>query len=429
MKIFKLLFLLLVSAINVYSQNPAPAKENIQRILYLGATAHIGNGEVIENSAIGFANGKFTLIADARTIKIDRTAFDTIITLNGRHIYPGFIALNTVLGINEIEAVRATNDFNETGAINPSARTLPAYNTDSKVIPTVRTNGILLAQVVPAGGILSGQSSVMMTDGWNYEDAVYKEDIGIHLNWPSMRIIKGGKADQEEKQKENSENQLADIRKLFEDAKAYSLASNTIKNLHLEAMKGLFNGSKKLFVHCNYVKEIIAAVSFCRDMNISMVLVGGTDSRLVPGLLKENKIPVILMETHRLPTFEDEDADMPYKLPAILKNAGITFAITTGGFWQTRNLPFQAGTAAAYGITKEEALMSITLNAATILGIENITGSLTHGKDANFIISTGDMLDMKSCAVETAYIRGRKINLDNIQLQLNKKFRNKYGLE
>ncbi len=413
-----------------FAQNKASAPKQDKKILYTGAVAHTGTGEVIGNSAVGFVDGKLTLVADATLIRIDKSAYDTIIDVSGKHIYPGLIALNTIIGLSEIEAVRSTNDYVETGSVNPSSRSIIAYNTDSKVIPTLRSNGVLMAQIVPQGGIVSGQSSVVQLDAWNYEDAAYKTDIGIHLNWPAMRIYKSRKSDPEEKQKERTEKSITEIRKLFSDAKAYAKQTKiSEKNLQLEPMKGLFDGTKLLFVHCNYVKEIIAAVSFCQEMQIKMVLVGGTDVLMVTDLLKSANIPVILTNIHRLPSRDDEDVDMPYKLAAELNKAGIKYAVSVSGFWQNQNLAFQAGTTAAYGISKEDALRSITLSAAEILGISSSAGSLEAGKDATFIITSGDLLDMKSSVVEDAYIQGRHSNLDDTRKESYVKYKNKYGLK
>jgi imidazolonepropionase-like amidohydrolase len=414
-------------AISGMSQNPVPAEAQTKRILLVGGTAHTGNGEVIANSAVGFEKGKLTLVADATKIRIDRTAYDTIINTEGKHLYPGLIAMNNIIGLSEIESVRATHDFSETGSYNPSVRSIIAYNTDSRITPTIRSNGILLAQITPRGGVVSGQSSVVELDAWNYEDAAYKTDDGIHLNWPSMRITISRRPDPDDKQKERTQRTLEEIRKLFTDAKAYYLQKTPPVNQHLEAMKGLFDGSKKLYVHCNYVKEIIAAAGLCREFGLSMVLVGGTDAHMVTDLLKKQNIPVVLMETHRLPSREDEDIDMPFKLPSILEKAGITYAIAVKDFWQVRNLPFQAGQSAGHGLTREQALRAVTSSPARILGIDSTVGALENGKDATLIISSGDLLDVKSSVVEMAFIRGKQIDLNNVQKQLFEKYNNKYG--
>ena len=382
---------------------------------------------MIANSAIGFEKGKLTLVADATTIRIDRSAYDSIINIEGKHVYPGLIGMNNIIGLSEIESVRATHDYAETGSYNPSVRSIIAYNTDSRITPTIRSNGVLLAQITPRGGVVSGQSSVVELDAWNYEDAAYKTDDGIHLNWPSMRVTRSRRSDPDDKQKERTQKTLEEIRKLFSDARGYANNINSPVNQHLEAMKGLFDGSKKLYVHCNYVKEIIASAGMCREFGIKMVLVGGTDLHLVTDLLKQQNIPVVLMETHRLPSREDEDIDLPFRLPSILEKAGIPYAIGVKDFWQVRNLPFQAGQAAGHGLTKEQALRSVTLSPAKILGIDSTVGSLETGKDATLLITSGDLLDMKTSVVEQAFIRGKQIDLDNVQKQLNEKYNKKYG--
>lgn len=396
----------------------------------MGATAHLGNGTVINNSVLGFANGKIVLVGDASIVRLNKSAFDTIISAEGMHLYPGLIALNTQLGLNEIEAVRATNDQSETGEMNPSARSIIAYNTDSKVTPTVRSNGILLAEIAPGGARISGQSSVVQLDAWNWEDAMVKSDAGIHLNWPGMQISPSspGKSQQEQEKKIASE--IEKLHNLFADASAYSGINSPDKiNLNLEAMRGLFTGSKKLFVHCGYVKEIISAADMCHEFGISMVLVGGEDSWMVTDLLKARNIPVVISNTHKLPSREDEAVDLPYRLPAILHNAGIQIAISEPGFWQVRNLPFQSGTASAYGLTKEEILSAVTRDPAAILGILDTYGTLEEGKSATFFLSSGDIFDMKTNSVQSAWINGRSIDLRNIQTALNRKFRDKYGLK
>ncbi|HLG36037.1 MAG TPA: amidohydrolase family protein [Bacteroidia bacterium] len=423
-------FIVLLTTLKISSaQNPVPAPEQSRMIVISGGTLHVGNGQVIENAVIAFANGKIVYAGGAKKDTVIRDEKGSqVIDSKGKHIYPGIIALNSTLGLTEIDAARATRDFNEVGDMNPNVRAAISYNTDSKIIPTVRSNGVLLAEATPQGGTISGTSSVMMLDGWNWEDAMYKEEAGIHINWPRMTISKGQNAEKEEMQRENISKQLENIRGFFSDAKAYSKQNPKEKNLRFEAMKDLFSGNKKLFVHCNYVKEIIAAVNFCRAFGIKMVLVGGMDSWRVVDLLKENNVSIVIVRTHAMPPREDEDIDLPYKLPYLLTKAGITVCITDGGSWAQRNVPFQAGTASAYGLSKEEALMCITLNPAKVLGIDSTTGTIETGKDATLFISSGDALDMKTNNVEFAFIRGKEIVPDDVQKQLYRKYLKKYGL-
>ena len=171
---------------NSMAQNPMPAPVQKKSILLMNGTAHLGNGQVIQNSAIGIKDGKLTLVADATVIRLQAGAFDTTINIAGKQVYPGFIAPNSTLGLNEIEAVRSTRDFSETGNYNPHVRSIISYNSYSKIPPTVRTNGVLVAQITPRNGIISGTSSVIELDGWNWEDMTMKADDGIHLNWLRM---------------------------------------------------------------------------------------------------------------------------------------------------------------------------------------------------------------------------------------------------
>lgn len=408
-------------------------------ILIMNATAHLGNGTVIPNSLIGIKDGKIILVADATTAKIDKAAYDEVIDATGKHVYPGIIAPNSTLGLTEIDAVRATNDFHEVGTSLPNVRSLIAYNTDSKIIPTVRANGVLLAQITPRGGIVSGTSSIVMLDGWNWEDAAYKVDDGIHVNWPRIQSRKYLDEDNiypgpYEKNKEYT-RQVNELKKLISDAKAYNeTETKEEKNLRFEAMKGIYTGAQTLFIHVNNVKEIIEAVNFVKSNSIPKVsLVGGRDSWMVAELLKENNISVVVARVHDLPERPEDDVDLPYKLPALLQKAGVLFCLNNEqGEMEaanTRNLPFMAGTAAAYGLTKEEALMAVTLNTAKILGIDKTVGSIEVGKDATIFISSGDALDMKSNNVEMAFVKGISIDLNNDQKALYEKYKKKYGLK
>jgi len=404
----------------------------------MNGTAHIGNDSIIQNSLIGLKDGKIVLVADATTAKLDKSAYDEVIDAGGKHIYPGFIAPNSTLGLTEIESVRATNDFRETGTTLPNVRSLIAYNTDSKIIPTVRSNGVLLAQITPRGGLVSGTSSIVTLDGWNWEDAAYKTDDGIHINWPTIQSRKYLDEDNIypgpfEKNKDYVK-QTDLLKKLFADAKAYTESADKVEaNLRFEAMKGIFSGTQTLFIHSNTVKEMVEAINFAKQNKISKVaIVGGKESWMITDLLKQNEIAVIISRLHDLPTYQEDDIDLPYKLPYLLQKGGVLYCLNNEGDMEamnTRNLPFLAGTAAAYGLTTEQALRSITLNTAKILGIDKTTGSIESGKDATLFISIGDALDMRSNNVERAFIKGRDIDLNNDQKVLYEKYKTKYGIK
>jgi imidazolonepropionase-like amidohydrolase len=424
---------LLLGTILAYGQadiSPAPAQT--KPVTITGATIHIGNGQVINNGYITFDKGKITAIGEGSPAN---TSGADVIDASGKQVYPGFICPATTLGLVEIEeGARGTVDDDETGDINANVRSLIAFNTDSKVIPTVRSNGILLAQPTPAGGLISGQSSIVQLDAWNWEDAAYKTDIGIHMNWPVIRPQGRRRAQPtpgtpQESPEERMLKALDAIDNLFTEAKAYAEAKPAVINLRFEAMKGLFNGTKKLFVNADGAKEILQAISFGKKLGIQVVIVGGKESYLVTDALKNNNVPVIIRETQALPERDDDDVYLPYKLPKILQDAGVLYGLTGTGFWRQRNLPFEAGQACGYGLTKEQAVSMITINNAKILGIDKTTGTLEVGKDANLFISKGDALDMITIDVQKAFIQGRDINLDNLHKQLYRKFAAKYGIK
>ncbi|MBF90862.1 MAG: amidohydrolase [Flavobacteriales bacterium] len=404
-----------------------------QNTLFLGGTAHIGDGSKIETSAIAIKDGKFEMVADARVIRIDPSAYDTIIHVYDQHVYPGFIATNTTLGITEISAVRATNDYQETGAFKPHVRSLIAFNAESKIIPTIRSNGVLMAQVAPKGGRITGTSSVMKLDGWNWEDAAQKVDDGIHLNWPSYFIQHGWWAEPGDIEKTDRYTEQTDaIHNYFQKALAYHQSSEKVIDLELSSMSGLFDGSKQLYVHANLVREMTDVMLFAAKYGLkNMVIVGGKEAHLVADLLVKHETPVILDRIHRLPNTSDADVDMPYKQAGLLHAAGVSISFCYQGDMEAmgqRNLPFSAGTAVAYGLPYEQAIAALTLNTAKMLGIEQETGSLEVGKEATFFISKGDALDMRGNDVQFAFIQGQAVDLDNHQKALDRKYRKKFGI-
>jgi len=419
----------LMFSASAFAQVPAPAPKQSKPILLKGATLHVGNGTVVENAVVGFDNGKITYAGPQSGANL--SGYE-VVDVTGQHIYPGLIQPNSGLGLNEIESVRATIDWNEVGQFNPNVRSVVAYNTDSDIIPTIRTNGVLLSQVTPIGGTISGTSSVVQLDAWNWEDAIVKADEGVHLNWPNMLIESGNSDPDVEKRlarmKEQRGETLTELASLMRDAAVYKAGKHDSENLKMTALASLFDGSKRLYIHADYGKEIVEAINFAKKYGVkNIVLVGGGDALVVADFLKSNNIPVIYSGVHALPSRPGEDVDMPYKMPYLLQQAGLLVALDYDlSIHGIRNLPFIAGTAAAYGLDKEQALSAVTLNTAKILGIDKETGSVEAGKDANLVVSTGDLLDMRTNNVTFAFIQGRKISLDNKQKYLYEKFENKY---
>ena len=412
---------------------PAPPQKGTMYIR--NATIHVGNGTVIENGVIQIRDGKIEKVGRDISIPANETQ---VIDANGKHVYPGLILPVSALGLTEISAVRATSDLREIGDLNPNVRSIVAYNTDSKVINTLRSNGVLMANVVPQGSFLAGTSSVVQLDAWTWTDAALKVDGGMHLYMPTLLPRpsftrgsgSGPSAGQSDPVKEGLE-QVERLKAFFREAKAYhENPSREETNLKYEATRNLFSKQQKLYVHANTVKQMLVAIDFVKEFGFDVVIVGGSESWQIADLLKQHQIAVVLQQPHSLPTTTDDDVDQPYKTAAILQKAGVLFSISDDDpQTRGRNLPFNAGTAAAYGLTKEQALAAITLNPAKIMGVADKAGTIEAGKDATLIISSGDLLDMSTSNVTHAFIQGRQINLDDKHKQLNDRYEQKYQLK
>ncbi len=428
MKKYILYSVLFFFSIGITYAQQTPANKQTTAISIEGATAHLGDGTVIENALVMFAEGKIKFVGSANA-KIARMG--TVINAKGKHVYPGFIAVNASLGLVEVDAVRASVDEDEIGSMLPHVRSLIAYNAESKIVESMRPNGVLMAQITPRGGVISGTSSVVQLDAWNWEDAAINVDDAIHINWPSSYtrgrwwLGEDRSLKMDPKYGENTHS----IKTYFENAKNYMNTPNEKKHLPYHAMSGLFNGNKRLFVHVNGAREIGDAVTLFKEMGIeNVVVVHGTGAEKVADMLVKHNIPVVVERPHRIPNSEDSDYDLPFRNAKILVDKGITVAIGMEGQMErmnTRNIPFYAGTYAAYGLGKDEALKLITSNAAKVLGMEDSIGTLTVGKDATLFISEGDALDMSTNVLTKAFIQGRDISLESHQTKLWKRYSNK----
>ncbi len=407
-------------------QTPAPAQSEV--ISVTGATAHIGDGTVIENCTLVFENGKITALGAGVSPQ------GRVINAAGKHMYPGFIAPGKSLGLIEINAVRASDDQDEIGSLIPHVRSLIAYNAESKVVESMRPNGVLLGQITPRGGRISGTSSIVQFDAWNWEDAAVKVDDGIHLNWPNT--FRRGRwwlgEDRGYQPNKEYQEQVEEVLSFLKNAKVYGNGQGSPVNPAFEASQGLFNGSKRLYVYAQDEKQIVDAITSLKEAGIDkLVLVGGYHAYRVTDLLKKNKIPVLVNFTHSLPEFDDDDYDFTYKLPKMLVDAGLLVALQNAeaSNFQTRNLPFYAGQVVGQGLDKEVALQLISGNTARILGIDDTYGTLAQGKSATFFLSEGDALDMRGNQLTHAFIDGREISLETHQTELWKRYMGKYNAD
>ena len=417
------LLLAVISCTCVHAQNPTPAPPQSTPMAVTGATIHVGDGKVIEDGTLLFRDGKIERVGADVSVPDGYETVDAA----GKEVYPGLIALNSQLGLVEINAVRATRDDREVGAYNPNARALIAFNTDSQVIPTVRSRGVLLVQSTPEGSLVSGRSSIMQLDGWNFEDAAVLADDGVHVNWPNRSTYNWQTGDL--RPNSRYEEQVKELEAFLKQAIGYCQNPDDDRDrlLKFESFCEALAGNNRVYLHADEARDIQAGVLLFQGMGARPVIVGGYQAYLVADFLKRNDVPVILSSTQALPDGQDDAVDQPFRNPALLAEAGVYFAISHEGYWQQRNLPFVAGQAVGFGLPYEKAIEAVTLAPARIVGVDENYGSIADGKSATFVIVSGDLLDMRSSRVERAFIDGRDIDLDNKQAELYRKFEEKYS--
>jgi imidazolonepropionase-like amidohydrolase len=430
----KLLVFFCLSWIVTWGQRPFP-QASMEEFMVSGVTVHAGDGTSINNAWIWVKKGIIAGVGSMDT----RPALDKnsvqMIDAPGAHVYPGFIACNTTLGLTEIEAVRATNDFTEPGSVNPDVSSCPAFYTDSKVIPTVRQNGVLISQAVPRGGLFSGTSSMMRLDAWNYEDAAITCADGIHLNWPELPNTSTSMKNEKEEWKKREQEyikMISEISLWLARAKKYVPEKDKEPDLRLLALRKVFDGKTRLYLHADSERSIRDALYTVYSAGVSYpVLVGASEFPKCMDVVKKYGTPLMLPRIHSLPPGDDYSFDYFYKLPLIAHENKLLFCIQNQGDMEAmhcRNLPFLAGSAMAFGLPYEAAVASISGNAAKITGIDEKYGSIQKGKSATFFVSEGDALEIRSNRLTLAFIDGRPLLLENMQDKLYKTYLEKYGL-
>ena len=430
----KIIFTLFLFSLGI-SNDQIPGEDQKRPIILKGGILHTVSTDIFEGYDILFSKGKIVRIEKNIMASPETDVYDVF----GKHIIPGYIAPITRIGLVEIGLVKQTRDFSERGSFNPNVKANVSYNPDSDLIPITRSNGVLVVNSVPAGGRISGQSSVMMLDGWTWEQATLKHPSGLHINWPSMRINYGANVKKSEKQqKEEIQKSIRDLDHMVRDVRAYfqrikqrsRIAGERQKSdLRLESMIPFVVEKKKIFIHADEARQIKSAVEWAKKNDLKIIIVGGSDSWRLTDLLVKNNIPVVIDQVEKIPTRRFEPIHLPYKLPSLLKQAGVQFCLNTIiGYphdGNIRNLPNEAMRAAAYGLNKSDALRSITLSTAEILGVDDMIGSLDIGKDATFFISETPPMEMNP-KILMAFIQGKEVDLNNHQKMLYKKYQEKY---
>ena len=428
MKINKSLISLLVAAAisPAMAHDIVPGAKQTAPVLLTDATIHTATQGVLENADLLMVDGKIAAIG----VDLAAPAGAKVVALNGKHLYPGLIALANQLGLIEIEAVRATDDTAEVTDTNPDIRARIAYNADSEVIPTVRANGFSYSLVYPKGSALMGQSSLMQLDAWTWQDSTVADGVGLHVNWPSSSTVAGWWSHKkpEEIAKENAKA-LQKMKDYFVQAKAYSDAAaaglNKGVDSRWQAMIPVFKGERPLFVHADDLRQIKQAMDLAKQYQLKLVIVGGRDSWRMADELAAAKVAVVFTAPYGIPERDDEANNTAFQTPALLQKAGVKFALSLDGYWDTRNVVFGAGQAISYGLTQDQALAAVTINAAEIAGVADKIGSLEVGKAATVVVSDGDIFDYLTHKVSAMWIDGREVTLNDRNKQLHQKYSQK----
>ena len=428
-----LAILLAASARIALASPEIPGAPQETPIALVGATVCPASAPPIQNATLVFDQGRITALGR----KVEIPAGAKRIDVRGRRVYPGVINAYSQLGLVEVDAVRATRDYAETGTVNPNVKAETAFNPDSELIPVTRSGGVLLSLTAPSGGLISGTSAVVQLDGWTWEDMTLKAPVGMHVQWPRMSPAadwkKGESGPSQEEQAKTRDDALALLEQTFADARSYQKAraaqgpdaGRHAIDSRWEAMLPVLEGKLPLVVAADRVQQIQAAVAFAQRAEVKLILYGGYDAPHCAALLERHRVPVIVSTVHRLPLRRDDPYDAAYSLPGRLRAAGVPFCLASQNTSNACNLPCEAGMAVAYGLPPDEALKAITLYPAQILGVADRVGSLEVGKDATLIVTDGDVLDTPT-HVEAAFIQGRAVDLDNRHKRLWRKYQEKY---
>jgi imidazolonepropionase-like amidohydrolase len=408
-----------------------------ETLLLTGASVHTVSGETLSPGQVVVKDGKISAVG--RTVS---AAEAKPVDLAGLHLYPGLIALNTELGLVEIEAVRATRDGREVGEFTPDVESWVAVNPDSELLPVARANGVSHFQPVPSGGLVAGQSGLLALDGWTAEQMTIKRPVAMHVFWPGMTLdttprerarSRAPSSSLEEQAKERRER-IKSLNDFFQEARAYAKAREAAKsgapdpgtNPPWEAMLPVLRGEVPIMVHADELRQIHAAVKWAETNGFKISLAGGRDAWKAADLLATNQVAVIYDSTFSLPARDTDAHDVQYSAPAVLQRAGVkvAFAVGSRSGSLTKNLPYEAAQAVAFGLPAEEALKGITLYPAQIAGVADRLGSIEAGKEATLFAADGDILDIRA-NVKRMWIGGREVGLDNRHTRLYEKYKNR----
>jgi imidazolonepropionase-like amidohydrolase len=392
------------------------------------------SGATIENGTILIQDGRIAAIGASVSIPSGAERIDG----RGLSVYPGMIDAATNLGLAEIPlGVNATVDVAETGDMNANAKAITGINPHSSHVNVTRVNGITTVLSMPVGGTIAGQTAVINLWGSTQGEMAVVPSFGLLVNFPRLTTSAGfGQPQLDFSQAVTQrDRRLEDLKKTFRDAENYARVKDAYAkdrslpypgvNLKMDAMIPFIRGERPVIFRAERERDIRAIVRFVEEMKIKGIIIGGQEAWKAADALAKNNIPVIYTNIYNLPVRDDDEYDYLYEAPSKLQKAGVKFAISTGNDGaEVRDLPYQAGLASAYGLSKEEALKSVTLYPAQILGISDRLGSLEQGKIANIVVTDGDLLEPRT-NVRYLFINGRMLPLTSRHTELYEQFKDR----
>jgi imidazolonepropionase-like amidohydrolase len=395
------------------------------------------SGPDIENGTVVIRDGKIDAVGTNVTVPTGAQTIDG----SGLSVYPGMIDAGTNMGLVEVpQGANGTVDTSEVGELNPNAKAIIAVNPHSAHIAVTRVEGITTTLSAPTGGLISGQAALINLLGTAPSEMALVPHAALVINYPRIGGGGGGfggfqqPASLTETLTAN-ERQVEQIRKMLRDAEAYGRAQDAYvkdkslprpdRNIVLESLVPYVRGEQPVILRADREAEIRGALKFAEEMKLKPIILGGDDAWKVASLLKDKNVPVILTGIFSLPNREDDAYDMLYELPAKLQQAGVRFCISTGDAGaEVRNLPLYAGMAAAFGLSKADAVKAVTLYPAQILNVADRLGSIEVGKMANLVVTDGDLLEIRS-HIKYLFIDGRPVVLTSRHTELNDAFKNR----
>ncbi|MGE0711772.1 MAG: amidohydrolase family protein [Planctomycetota bacterium] len=418
----------LLMALALAAAAPAARADDVALV---DVTVHPVTGPTLERATVLIKGGKVRAVG-----KVEVPPGVKTLDLRGKHLYPALIDADTVLGLTEIGSVKGSEDTREVGKINPNLRAEVGINPDSRLFPVTRTGGVLLAHIAERGGLISGTSAVIATQGWTYEDMTLRAPVFLHVRWPRMRVERRGRTkEQVEEALKAREEALATIKAAFREGRAYAKARRAPGSTRevdpkweamLDVLAPAGGRPLRVAVHAETLAQIQAALDWARAERLEIVLVGGADAWRVARKLKYQDVPVIIGPQYELPRRRHEDVDTFFHNAERLHEAGVRIAFSTGGDGflaaNARHLRLHAAHAVGYGLPHDAALHALTLGAAEILGIDGRVGSIEVGKDATLIVTDKDILD-DAAKVTHAWIGGDAVNLRDKQLELYERYK------